>query len=229
MCVVSVYRDRNASTVLSMLEPAIQAGADIRLWALERGAPALGSWTLGRGPGGRFELVNRLLAREPLGGFLVVADDDVSFQSGNVVQAVALANRSDLDLSQPAHTFRSRTSHDVNVARLISAARRTTFVEIGPVVIASPRILPALLPFPEATRMGWGADIEWTDLERSGYRFGVLDAIRLCHPGAVAADYPGSTAERSALDRALSARGLSGEWQRTVTTIRPWKRRLTCY
>ena len=62
-------------------------------------------------------------------------------------------------------------------ALMISAARRTTFVEIGPIFAFRRAWTPRILPFPAAHTMGWGLELDWFDLERSGARLGIVDAV----------------------------------------------------
>lgn len=224
MTVASVYRARNAAILHAVLEPAERSGADIRLWALDEAEPSLSRWTRGEGPGGRFQLLNRLLAGAA-DGHVVVVDDDVVFTRGNIVRAVQLSHHLGLNLAQPSHELRSKTSYDITRARLASAARRTNFVEIGPVVIAAAEIRGALLPFSEETPMGWAVDTEWTDLEATGHSFDILDAVRVKHIGVVGSGYEDDVAavEREALLRAASERGLDPKsWRRTLATVRPW-------
>jgi len=222
--VACVYRAANAVRLQAVLAPAERAGADVRLWALDESVPALDDWTRGEGPGGRFHLLNRLL-RDAGDGYVVILDDDVVVARGNIVRAVQLTHHLGLHLAQPGHTLRSKRSYPVTLARPFSAARRTNFVEIGPVVVAAPEIRAELLPFSEATPMGWAVDTEWSDLEAAGHPFGILDAVRVRHLGAVAGDYDEQSAEveRHALAAAAHARGLDAKtWRRTHATIRPW-------
>lgn len=140
---------------------------------------------------GKFENVNRLLrgARVPDCDWLLVIDDDVLLPRGFLDRLLLLAERFAFDLVQPAHRARSHAAWRVTRRRAGVLARRTPFVEIGPVTAFARRTLPALLPFPEQPRMGWGVDLHWAALARAhGWRCGVLDAVAIAHPLAPAAE-----------------------------------------
>ena len=134
--------------------------------------------------GGKFENLNRLLeAAPPLDGFdwLVVCDDDVELAPRFLDRALALCERLGLDLAQPAQTMRSHAAWRVTRRRPLSLARRTNYVEIGPVTIFARRVATELTPFPEL-RFGWGLDNHWAALARErGWRLGILDALPVRH------------------------------------------------
>ena len=108
--VVSVYRQRNSRSMLSIVRDADAAGFCVRLWALEETSHALAEWTVGVGTGGRFELLNRALP--PMrAGYVVVVDDDVTFVRGAVSTLVRLADWLRLDVARPAHALGSACPH----------------------------------------------------------------------------------------------------------------------
>jgi hypothetical protein len=62
------------------------------------------------------------------------------------------------------------------------SARWTRFVEIGPVFSMRRDAARLLLPFDEASPMGWGYDFIWpVILERAGLRLGIVDAVPVDH------------------------------------------------
>src|SRR5262249_2790006 len=136
----SVYRSRNAAVLEEIL-----AGRDdrrqVHLWALDEVSPRLASLTRGSGPGGRFELLQRLLDECPPSpaSWAVFSDDDYRFRRGSLGDLVSLARAARLDLVQPAHRRYVNASFQFNLVRPRLIARRTHFVEIGPVVLMSPR------------------------------------------------------------------------------------------
>src|SRR5262249_42533055 len=69
-------------------------------------------------------------------------------------------------LAQPAHAFASHAAWEVTRRRPGVLARRTRFVEIGPVTAISARAAAVLLPFPDL-HMGWGLDARWSAAGRS--------------------------------------------------------------
>lgn len=175
--------------------------------------------------GGKFENLNRLLgAAPPLAGFdwLVVADDDVELAPRFLDRALALCERLGLDIAQPAQTLRSHAAWRVTRRRPFSLARRTDYVEIGPVTIFSRRAAAELTPFPEL-RFGWGLDNHWGALARErGWRLGILDALPVRHESQkVATTYTHAEAIEEGR-RFLAGRPYvrTEEAQRTLETIR---------
>jgi Glycosyltransferase like family 2 len=175
--------------------------------------------------GGKFENLNRLLAAAPpLDGFdwLVVSDDDVELAPRFLDHALALCERLGLDIAQPAQTMRSHAAWRVTRRRPFSLARRTDYVEIGPVTIFSRRAAAELTPFPPL-RFGWGLDNHWGALARErGWRLGILDALPVRHESQkVATTYTHAEAIEEGR-RFLAGRPYvrTEEAQRTLSTIR---------
>jgi hypothetical protein len=187
--------------------------------------PALAGGTVLSGlAGGKFENLNRLLAAAPVDDFdrLIVVDDDVELAPRFLDRALALCERLGLDIAQPAQTMRSHAAWRVTRRRPFSLARRTDYVEIGPVTIFSRRAAAELSPFPEL-RFGWGLDNHWGALARErGWRLGVLDALPVRHESQkVAATYTHAEAIEEGR-RFLAGRPYvrTEEAQRTLSTIR---------
>jgi hypothetical protein len=179
---------------------------------------------VGAGPGEKLPLLNRVLEMHgPVAGPLLLSDDDVAFERGNLVELVALAERAHLALAQPAHAEGSEVSHGITRARPRSRARLTTFVESGPLVVIAAEYVPRVTPLPAGRGMGWGLELDWIDL---GSPLGIVDAVRIRHVGKVAGTYDDSEL-RARMREELASRGLD-EWaplQRTLATWRPWQRR----
>jgi hypothetical protein len=95
---------------------------------------------------------------------------------------LALVERHDLALAQPARTHESYIDHAI-VERLDGlAARQTRFVEIGPLFSIRADAASRLLPFDEASAMGWGYDFVWpVVIEGAGLRMGIVDATPVAH------------------------------------------------
>jgi hypothetical protein len=184
------YRARNASVVAAMIAPAIEAGWDIRLWALDEVAAELAAWTEGQGPGSRFHLVNRLAKCRPVAprSYFLVADDDVSFERRDIVDFVGLAHLAGADVAQPAHAPSSMYSWRFTLSAARTVVRSTSFVEIGPIFLLSPRARKRTLPLPEEG-MGWGVEFQWSRLRDEGAVLAIVDAVTVRHHGLVAAGY----------------------------------------
>ena len=224
--------------VLSVYRPASRLPAAVRdlrserhdvtlaLGATASADPVLADVTVARGlTGGKFQNLNRVLREGPsVDGFdwTLVVDDDVRLPPRFLDKLVALCERFRLDCAQPAQTLRSHAAWRVTRRRPLALARRTRFVEIGPVTAFSGRVAAALLPFPEL-RFGWGLDLHWSALaEERGWRLGVLDGLPVRHE-----DAPVATAYRHAeaiaeAGRFLAARAYLGSAaaQETLVTHR---------
>lgn len=173
-----VYRSRNAGTVRRFLDA--QPGARVALWALDEPHPALRAETVGEGGGTRFALQNRLAEALVPGReeWLVMADDDVLIERGDLTQVASLAERLGLNLCQPAHSHHSFVSWPTTRRRPLKVARATRWVEIGPIVLFDQAARERVLPFPEEG-MGWGVEAEWA--AHRDLQLGVIDAIRMRH------------------------------------------------
>jgi GT2 family glycosyltransferase len=157
---------------------------------LAAGAPGLGKWA---------NLRATLAAHPPDGAdWLLIVDDDVVLPAGFLDAFLCVAERFDLALAQPAHAFASHAAWPVTRRRPGTIARRTRFVEIGPVTAIHRSALATLLPFP-SLEMGWGLDAHWSAAAAAdGLRLGVVDATPIRHLRPVAAAYPRAAAEEEA-------------------------------
>lgn len=206
-----IYRARNADTVRRMLA-GCPASTTVRLWSLDDVPDELAPRTVGRGPGTRLELLNRLVERispAARAGGLVLADDDVRFVVGEVGSLVATAADAGLDVSQPAHTGPSNMAWPFVRRRSLTLVRRTDFVEQGPVVVFSADAQQHLLPLPEDLGMGWGIEVRWWEAAvRHGLQQGIVDAVAVQHLGRVAAEYDRVSQHRQ-LEAELARVGLT--------------------
>lgn len=222
---VGIYRARNADRVRSLVAPALAVGWSVAWWALDEVVEDLADVTVGSGPGAKLPLLNEILRRiGSTQGWLVASDDDVVFTRGDVVALVALCQRAGLDLAQPARSD-TAPDHSITVARRRSRARRTSFVEIGPMFVVGPGWRSRIVPFPEERGMGYGLELEWLDLHRAGCALGIVDAVRLRHEGLRGEDYDDAH-EIDRVHEELASRGFQG-WaavQKTIGTWRPWQR-----
>lgn len=225
--VVGVYRARNAAHVQRLLAPALAAGWSTAWWALDEVAPGLERHTVGTGPGEKLVLLNEALERHGHeGGAVLLSDDDIRFERGDLVTLVDLAAKAGLGLAQPAHAPGSEVSHGITRVRARSRARLTTFVESGPLVVIAPEWTGRVLPLPRARGMGWGIELDWMDLSTEGLRLGIVDAVPIVHLDKVGGTYD-DTQIRARMREELAERGVD-DWaplQRTLATWRPWRRR----
>jgi hypothetical protein len=132
---------------------------------------------------GKFENLNLLLEAHPPGDadWLLMVDDDVELPGYFLDEFLFLAERFGLRLVQPAHRHRSHAAFAVTRRRPGAVVRRTTFVEIGPVIAFHRSVFETLLPFPPL-RAGWGLDAHWSAVAtQSGWPIGVIDATPVGH------------------------------------------------
>lgn len=193
---------------------------------LERSSHELTFASRSAGTSGKFENLDALLEDNPVAGadWLLVLDDDVALPRGFLDAFLFLAERFDLRLAQPAHRARSHAAWPVTRRRLMTVARETMLVEIGPVTALHADTFSELLPFP-ALRTGWGLDLHWSALaRRHGWRMGVIDATAVGHglrPIASAYDRGAAVDEaRAFLDgRPYTTAAQAG---RTLARYRSW-------
>jgi hypothetical protein len=132
----------------------------------------------------KFTVLNELLARSLKDdhAHVLFVDDDIGLPSRFVDDYLALVERHDLALAQPARTHGSYLDHHF-VEQLDGLdARWTRFVEIGPLFSVRRDALGLLTPFDPLSPMGWGYDFAWpVVMERHGLKMGVVDATPVAH------------------------------------------------
>lgn len=222
-----VYREKNAG-LLGELLASLPATTAAHLHALDAVAPALADRTRSSGPGQRMELLQELIDANPPrpGDYVVIADDDVTFLGSGGRSCIGLASAAGLDVAQPAHAFGSHHTWITTRVEALSVVRRTTYVEVGPFVVLSPRAQAWVLPFPPESGMGWGVDIAWSGMAGPEFLLGVVDATPVVHHGEVGVAYSAADADVY-LQSQLAALGVShtSEVARNVgLTWRPWQK-----
>ena len=139
--------------------------------------------TAGPGALGKFQNLNALLAEhDPASAdWLLVVDDDVLLPRGFLDRFLLVAEEAGLRIAQPAHRLHSHAAWPITRRRGGTRARRTTFVEIGPVTAFHASTFSTLLPFPDL-RMGWGLDAHWAAVAREhDWPIGIVDATPVGH------------------------------------------------
>jgi hypothetical protein len=132
-------------------------------------------------PGGKFDNLTTLLTDQDAADWTIVVDDDVRLPRHFLDGFVALAEALEFQLAQPAQSLASHAAWTSARRVPFSIARRTNFVEIGPVTAFSRTAAAALLPFPRL-RMGWGLDLYWGAIAAEhSWKLGVIDALPVRH------------------------------------------------
>jgi hypothetical protein len=206
-------REHLAAEIATELARSRRFGVDQR-WAALGDGPApglLAARTVLRvqPPATKFELVNCLLADVSLADYdhLIVTDDDISLPPGFVDDYLAVVARRDFALAQPARTHDSYIDHPFVEQVVELEARRTRFVEIGPLCSLDRRAAALLTPFDEAAYMGWGLDFVWPALlEQAGLRLGIVDATPVAHRIRKSVTHYGLDHATAEMERFLAAR-----------------------
>ena len=138
-------------------------------------------------------LVNRALADVDIGGFdyVLVVDDDIYLPRQFLPSFLAYQEAFDFALAQPARAWHSHFDHAIALRRPWLLARRTRFVECGPLMSFRRDAAAVLLPFAHPEQL-WGLDFVWpVALERRSLKIGIIDAVAVDHslrPQAAAYD-----------------------------------------
>ena len=137
-----------------------------------------------RQPTPKYPLLNRLLAEEDLANydFVVTTDDDIVLPEGFPDLFLGVQAGVGFDLAQPARTPNSYVDHPIVIRQRGVVARRTRFVEIGPLVSFGREIYDLVFPFDETNPMGWGFENVWAhQLRERGSSQGIVDAVPIDH------------------------------------------------
>jgi hypothetical protein len=132
----------------------------------------------------KFLLLNQLLKTVNLYDFeyVIISDDDIVLPPGFLDSYLARVSHHDFAIAQPARTHDSYIDHPF-VEQLDGIdARWTRFVEIGPLFSLHRSAFDYILPFDEASPMGWGNDFVWPVLaEKHSLKMGIVDAVPVAH------------------------------------------------
>lgn len=133
-------------------------------------------------PGPKFSLLDTVIEDACEFDWLLVCDDDIEVGPNFLDSLIRFSEAFDFALFQPARTADSYIDHPIVQIMPGLKARRTRFVEIGPIFCIRRDAMPLLLPFGSEVGMGWGLDFIWPiKLERAGLRMGIIDAAPVAH------------------------------------------------
>lgn len=156
----------------------------------------------------KFALVNEVLRGLRLEDFdyLLVTDDDIELPPHFVDRFIGVQHQLGFGLAQPARSAESNADHPVTWVRPGLLARRSQFVEIGPLFSVARAAFGALTPFDERFFMGWGLDLVWPRrLQRENLSLGIVDAVPMHHRFR-----PVASTYSAALAKSRMASGLEG-------------------
>ena len=151
--------------------------------------------------------------------WLIVIDDDVALPSHFMDDFLYVAVKTGFKICMPAHRFYSYFSYVLTRRHLATIARRTGFVECGPITAFHRDTLSFILPFPDL-RWAWGIDIAWSvaALDKD-IPIGIIDATPIRHLRPVAGSYGGGVAHVEA-EGFLKREGIAAPKLRLLRTLR---------
>jgi len=132
----------------------------------------------------KFELLDGVLAAIDLDAFdyVVLCDDDVVLPHRFLDAFLGLQSRLHFAIAQPARTANSFVDLPIVQQQRGVVARRTSFVEIGPVVSFAASAFSFVFPFDLLSPMGWGYEQVWTrHADDAGLPIGIIDAVAVDH------------------------------------------------
>jgi glycosyltransferase involved in cell wall biosynthesis len=135
-------------------------------------------------PTPKYALLNRLLVEEDLASYdyVLTTDDDIVLPDEFLDLFLGVQAGVGFDLAQPARTPNSYVDHPIVLQQGGVVARRTLFVEIGPLASFGREIYDLVFPFDETNPMGWGFENVWAHfLRERGQSEGIVDAVPVDH------------------------------------------------
>lgn len=188
------FHDSGVDAVARHLETA---GAQLRLWALDRPLPALERVTLGQGFLPKWPIMVSLMARvQPDFDYVLFFDDDIVLPPDFCHEFLAEVLSCGAALSQPALTPDSFGSHAITRRDPSCRVRITNFVEIGPLVCMTNRFYQLVLPFLDPiSPLGWGYEAQWSHVAKAhGLAQAIVDRCAVRHARPVGINYSRATA-----------------------------------
>lgn len=119
--------------------------------------------------------------------YVLVVDDDIDFEPGDISRLFTLCEAHQLYLAQPSLRWGTHANHDVTLHNPACLIRRTHFVEVMAPCF-SRKALERLQPTFCLNHSTWGIDYAWSSLLSSEGRIAVVDAIQVDHTKAVSLD-----------------------------------------
>jgi len=205
--VIGIYMGTEVNTASDIVRTLSSSSCDVTQKWVALGQPAtdpvLAKATVQVVPGlvPKFTLLADLLAQQKLADYdyLLITDDDVVFPREFSEHFFEIQARLGFAIAQPARTSNSFIDHPIVEQQRGVLARRTQFVEIGPVVSVHRSAFDLVLPFDLASPMGWGFEQVWAYLAaKRRLPIGIIDALPVDHSlRPVNAHYTWSDADRN--------------------------------
>ncbi len=132
----------------------------------------------------RNEIINYVINRVDIYAYdyIIICDDDIKLPKGFLDSYLYIQHQLNFSIAQPARTNLSHISHGITRRRFWLIARKTLFVEIGPLVSFHQDIFKHIFPFDASNAMGWGLDYVWPVIVESLHKsMGIIDATPVDH------------------------------------------------
>jgi hypothetical protein len=131
----------------------------------------------------KYELLDGLLASVdlPAYDYVLLVDDDVVLPFGFLDVFLDAQSALGFALAQPARTATSSSAYPIVAQHPGLVARRTRFVEQGPVLSIHRSVLADVVPFDLRSPMGWGYENIWTARLEGRAALGIIDATPVDH------------------------------------------------
>jgi hypothetical protein len=129
-------------------------------------------------------IVNAQIAAADLHRFdyVVLCDDDVVLPLGFLDAFLALQERLEYRIAQPARTIGSYIDLPIVEQHPGLVARQTLFVEQGPVISIHRSAFDLVFPFNLISPMGWGLENVWSlRASERGLKMGIIDNVPVDH------------------------------------------------
>ena len=129
-------------------------------------------------------IVNAQIAAADLHRFdyVVLCDDDVVLPAGFLDSFLALQERLEYRIAQPARTIGSYIDLPIVEQHPGLVARQTLFVEQGPVISIHRSAFDLVFPFDLISPMGWGLENVWSlRASERGLKMGIIDNVPVDH------------------------------------------------
>jgi tetratricopeptide (TPR) repeat protein/2-polyprenyl-3-methyl-5-hydroxy-6-metoxy-1,4-benzoquinol methylase len=132
----------------------------------------------------KYAILNDLFDREHLEDFdfIINIDDDVVLPHGFIDEFCRRQAQLGFVIAQPARTLNSWIDHPIVGRQPGVIARRTHFVEIGPVISFHRSVYGMVFPFDCTSSMGWGYENVWAyNCREANLPIGIIDAVPIDH------------------------------------------------
>jgi hypothetical protein len=114
--------------------------------------------------------------------YVVLCDDDVVLPVDFLDAFLAIQDRLEYRISQPARTPNSHIDLPIVEQHPGLVARQTLFVEQGPVLVLHRSAFDLVFPFDLTSPMGWGLENVWSlRASERGLKMGIIDSVPVDH------------------------------------------------